>query len=274
MLLSKLDITQGFTEWTRLPASLKKYYRNWQWRQECRIQSQSQHHHQQQHQQQQRLHHHYSYYHHHHRIESAADDNGDGGGDIPDADSSTNTIMSGHHRSPYDSDTGHIVRRKLSADDTIARRYTRKCASSTATHSSVTSTTAATTWSTILAIMTIFIATVHGHVANDGRNGAYNNYNNNNNTNQNTSNNDSDSLNSVYSNSNNNVMTSLAVDFDDDYYLLANSGASHFIQNLNKIRPQPIYQNEFALYIPKGADVADRIADKFGFTNMGQVSRF
>lgn len=270
MLLSKLDIAQGFTEWTRLPASLKKYYRNWQWRQECRMHSQNQHHHQQ-HQQQQRLHHHYSYYHHHHRIESAGDDNDDGG-DVPDADSSTNTIMSGHHRSPYDSDTGHIVRRKLNTDDITARRNTRKCASSTMTHSSATSpsTTAATTWSTLLAIMTIFIATVHGHVANDGRNGAYNNYNNN--TNQNTSNNDSDSLNSVYSNSNNNVITSLAVDFDDDYNLLANSDVSHFIQNLNKIRRQTIYQNEFALYIPKGADVADSIADKFGFTNMGQVS--
>lgn len=34
----------------------------------------------------------------------------------------------------------------------------------------------------------------------------------------------------------------------------------------------PIYQNEFAVHIPSGAEVADRIAHKYGFQNMGQVS--
>lgn len=33
----------------------------------------------------------------------------------------------------------------------------------------------------------------------------------------------------------------------------------------------PIYQNEFAVHIPSGAEVADRIAHKYGFENMGQV---
>lgn len=33
----------------------------------------------------------------------------------------------------------------------------------------------------------------------------------------------------------------------------------------------PIYQNEFAVHIPTGAEVADRIAHKYGFQNMGQV---
>lgn len=41
-----------------------------------------------------------------------------------------------------------------------------------------------------------------------------------------------------------------------------------------RVKRQPIYQNEFAVYIPNGADVANRIADKYGFTNLGQVSFF
>lgn len=36
-------------------------------------------------------------------------------------------------------------------------------------------------------------------------------------------------------------------------------------------RPAAIYMNEFAVYIPRGADVADSIAHKYGFSNMGQV---
>lgn len=34
----------------------------------------------------------------------------------------------------------------------------------------------------------------------------------------------------------------------------------------------PIYQNEFAVYIPKGQTTADAIAHRYGFENMGQVS--
>lgn len=37
-------------------------------------------------------------------------------------------------------------------------------------------------------------------------------------------------------------------------------------------RLQAIYQNEFALYVPGGTDKANEVADKYGFTNMGQVS--
>lgn len=105
--------------------------------------------------------------------------------------------------------------------------------------------------------MTIFIATLHcqnvnGAYAGIGT-GTTNRYNNN-----------SDSFNSVYSNN-----ASTAVEFLDDDI----DSASNFILNLNKLRPQPIYQNEFAVYVPKGLDVADSVAAKFGFTNMGQVSR-
>jgi hypothetical protein len=37
-------------------------------------------------------------------------------------------------------------------------------------------------------------------------------------------------------------------------------------------RPAVIYQNEFAVFIPGGAAVADNVAVKLGYTNMGQVS--
>lgn len=33
----------------------------------------------------------------------------------------------------------------------------------------------------------------------------------------------------------------------------------------------PIYLNEFAVYIPKGSEVADLVAEKHGFKNLGQV---
>lgn len=37
-------------------------------------------------------------------------------------------------------------------------------------------------------------------------------------------------------------------------------------------RRSPIYQNEFAVYIPSGAATADAVASKYGFRNTGQVS--
>lgn len=37
-------------------------------------------------------------------------------------------------------------------------------------------------------------------------------------------------------------------------------------------RRSPMYQNEFAVYIPSGAEAADAVAGKYGFTNKGQVS--
>lgn len=49
--------------------------------------------------------------------------------------------------------------------------------------------------------------------------------------------------------------------------------------NLNRIderpssRPSVIYQNEFAVFIPDGIERANQIAEKHGFTNMGQVRK-
>uniref|UniRef100_A0A182F7C4 Peptidase S8 pro-domain domain-containing protein n=1 Tax=Anopheles albimanus TaxID=7167 RepID=A0A182F7C4_ANOAL len=38
-------------------------------------------------------------------------------------------------------------------------------------------------------------------------------------------------------------------------------------------RPAAIYMNEFAVYIPGGSAVADTVAHKYGFSNLGQVSK-
>lgn len=56
---------------------------------------------------------------------------------------------------------------------------------------------------------------------------------------------------------------------DDEFEQLLSSRSS----SNNKLRRDPIYQNEFAVYIPDGVDVADRIAGKHGYNNMGQVRR-
>lgn len=39
-----------------------------------------------------------------------------------------------------------------------------------------------------------------------------------------------------------------------------------------KLRRSPIYHNEFAVYVPYGANEADAVANRHGFTNAGQVS--
>lgn len=49
---------------------------------------------------------------------------------------------------------------------------------------------------------------------------------------------------------------------------------SYFSPSTSRLRRSPIFQNEFAVYIPSGTDVADSLADKYGFSNLGQVSRF
>ncbi|KAG8228936.1 hypothetical protein J437_LFUL011562 [Ladona fulva] len=36
-------------------------------------------------------------------------------------------------------------------------------------------------------------------------------------------------------------------------------------------RQPPMYVNQFAIYVPKGQEAADRVAAKYGFKNLGQV---
>lgn len=44
-----------------------------------------------------------------------------------------------------------------------------------------------------------------------------------------------------------------------------------FSRNNRKLKRLPIYQNEFAVYVPHGPDEADTVAERHGFTNAGQV---
>jgi hypothetical protein len=79
-----------------------------------------------------------------------------------------------------------------------------------------------------------------------------------------------------YDNSTNNFTRSLLDDIDAAPSLSALFDDSNDIENLTVVasgRRQPIYQNEFAVHIFGGAEKADRVARKYGFTNMGQVSR-
>lgn len=56
---------------------------------------------------------------------------------------------------------------------------------------------------------------------------------------------------------------------DDDELLLT----SNRLDERPSSRPSVIYQNEFAVFIPEGVERANQIAEKLGFTNMGQVRR-
>lgn len=60
------------------------------------------------------------------------------------------------------------------------------------------------------------------------------------------------------------------------YNVIANEdiSGSYFSPSTSRLRRSPIFQNEFAVYIPSGTDVADSLADKYGFSNLGQVSFF
>lgn len=80
-------------------------------------------------------------------------------------------------------------------------------------------------------------------------------------------NNDDDGDDNVSSNNYNastDAVISSATGSDRNFGRRPNSGGG-------RNRPVPIYLNEFAVYIPSGPDVATVIADKYGFTNFGQV---
>lgn len=63
------------------------------------------------------------------------------------------------------------------------------------------------------------------------------------------------------------------VDIDDSIYDTFSGNNTNGINNESERRSRrsPVYHNEFAVYIPNGAAIADSVADKHGFTNMGQV---
>lgn len=74
-------------------------------------------------------------------------------------------------------------------------------------------------------------------------------------------------------------------DDDNDFNYQLSDSLLHDNENISNVinkkpnfnryyKPTIIYQNEFAVHIPEGLDVANSIADKYGFINMGQVIYF
>lgn len=72
-----------------------------------------------------------------------------------------------------------------------------------------------------------------------------------------------------HDNSKNNTRTLL--DIDDEVAFIVDNEIEEFT-NVSLLRPQVIYQNEFAVHILGGSEVANEVARRHGFTNMGQVS--
>jgi hypothetical protein len=78
---------------------------------------------------------------------------------------------------------------------------------------------------------------------------------------------------------NDNSIANSSVDYDNLLKIISDKnfnqkldGKFHNDYSPTKLRPQPIYLNQFAVYIPSGVDAANTIADQYGFTNGGQVS--
>lgn len=75
-----------------------------------------------------------------------------------------------------------------------------------------------------------------------------------------------------------NYTRTLLAEIDDDIALFVDNEIEDFINLTSSssstfsTRPRVIYQNEFAVHILGGIEVANEIARKYGFTNMGQVS--
>lgn len=73
-----------------------------------------------------------------------------------------------------------------------------------------------------------------------------------------------------------NYSRTLLGEIDDDIALFVDNGIEDFINLTSSssfsTRPRVIYQNEFAVHILGGIEVANEIARKYGFTNIGQVS--
>lgn len=79
-----------------------------------------------------------------------------------------------------------------------------------------------------------------------------------------------------------NTTSTIIVDIDDDVEYVrrsigdGNDDADIYshrnLHSRTRLKRSPIFQNEFAVYVPNGGDMADSIAGKYGFSNMGQVS--
>lgn len=116
-----------------------------------------------------------------------------------------------------------------------------------------------------IAIAIVFITIINSQLASGALNNSVNNDSDNYYNNSNYLLSDSDSSDNS---SRRNVYNSVV----DNYYLDDNDDWKSRLHSTSRLRRTPIYQNEFAVYIPSGSETADSIAAKYGFTNAGQVS--
>lgn len=248
MLLSKIDFFECFSKFINNRLAIDKCYRNLK------------HQHS----------HHYSYHHHLHRISSKRKSSRN-----RHCDTMTETTI-------YDDNGGGGTSNGDGSDNNIRPSSCNK--SSRCKGSTMSMTSMPLHSSSFIVAIVIFIVTIHGTTVNGA------------------STRDSYS-NSVYNNNTsiNNVITANVTSFGDvespRSFILADNLDSetvnvpndinatsndnndqyeykHVYNSRSRLRKTPIYQNEFAVYIPNGIDVADSIAAKHSFTNMGQVSTF
>lgn len=131
----------------------------------------------------------------------------------------------------------------------------------------------ANSWSLLVLICVIVnLELVIGAVNSNSVLNSSSNVNNNNiNDNRNNRNNKYN----VHNDNPTNYTRTLLDEIDDDIALFLDNGIEDFVNlttTTSSPRPRVIYQNEFAVHIFGGIDVANEIARKHGFTNMGQVS--
>lgn len=256
MLLSKLDFFDCFSKFNGNRSAIDKCYRNLK--------------HQQLH--------HYSYHHHLHRIgskrKSITNEN-------RHCDTMTETaIIDDNVGASNKTDNSNNISPSSSCKNTSNSSRCKRSSSM-----SMTSIMPLHSSSFIVAII-YFLATIHCSTVNGAStrdiyssNSVYNNTNSINNvitanatTTTTSSNRGVDSPRVFILNDN---LVSEAVDVPIDINITSKDKyESEYYSSRSNVRRTPIYQNEFAVFIPSGIDLADSIATKHGFTNMGQVSTF
>lgn len=75
-----------------------------------------------------------------------------------------------------------------------------------------------------------------------------------------------------FSDSSENSSKQFVNNFVDRMMMLNDDLSAKNYYSASLVKRTPIFQNEFAVYIPSGQEEANRVAAKYGFTNLGQVS--
>lgn len=217
---------------------------------------------------------HFPYRHHHHRIRKKLC--GSSYSTATSTSTSPNTIIERHCDKMTKGDTnsgianGHCRTTATSSTSTTKTTSPRTSTMAAAAMSRTMPSSSLHSSSVVVAFTTMFfIVTMHCQIANA----------------------DTDITNKVLANSEMaskmllaNTTSTIIVDIDDDVeYVRRSIGDGHNdddadiyshrnLHSRTRLKRSPIFQNEFAVYVPNGGVMADSIAGKYGFSNMGQVS--